>query len=107
MYMYLHRNATCTCNISMGTVGLGFSEGMPPLQAAKSKPVASMDGLCVEHFSINGQLSKYHSFLPYDNSRSVAAYTAFCDSGGVTIPVEYSGMDYSLVCSVSSEDLNT
>ena len=90
----------------MGTVGLGFSESMPPLQAAKSKP---MDGLCVEHFSINasGQFSKYHSFLPYDNSRSVAAYTAFCDSGGVTIPIEYSGMDYSLVCSVSSEDLNT
>ena len=29
------------------------------------------------------------------------------DSGGVTIPIEYSGMDYSLVCSVSSEDLNT
>ena len=90
-------------NISMGIVGLGFSESMPPLQAPKSKPTLSMDGLCIEHFSIDGQSSKYHSFLPFDNSRSIASYNAFCNSGGVTIPIEFSGMDYSLICSVSSE----
>lgn len=76
-------------NISMGTVGLGFSE------APKPKPASSVEGLCMEHFSIDGQVSKYHAFLSFDNSNSVATYNTFCNSGGVSIPIEYSGVDHS------------
>ena len=90
-------------NISMGTVGLGFSESMPPLQAPKPKPASSVEGLCMEHFSIDGQAPKYYAFLSFDNSGSVATYNTFCNSGGVSIPIEYSGVDHSLICSVSSE----